>query len=520
MRRLRVGVLDLVGNRPAPGLWNRLMKPNFASIMPQVIAVWCEQMGHEVAFVCHTGGEDVSQVLPSDLDLLFIAAFTNAAQRAAAISSRYRAGGTVTAIGGPHARCYPDDAARYFDYVLGFTDKELLSEVLRECAPHRPLGLTLSAGKHPAQLPGVRERWKFIAPTIAKAPAVRIVPMIGSLGCPYSCSFCVDSEVAFQPLARDQIQEDLRFLLKTVERPRVGWHDPNFGIRFDETIAAIEEVVPPGAIHFAAESSLSILSEPHLERLRTNGFKAILPGVESWYGMGGKSRTGGAVGRAKVDQVSDHVNLVQRYIPYVQANFVLGLDGDEGEEPFELTKLFVDKTPGVFPGYSLWSAFGQAAPLNLELQREARVLPFPFHFLDNNQAMNVRPKNYSWSGLYDHIIDLRRHTFSPRAIARRLAANKGLLARSLNVVRAVSTEGRGRIRHDATIRRLLESDASVHRFFEGETAAVPAFYAERVRRDLGPLWDWLPAGALEHDPNAYFKSQDASTLKPQAAKTA
>jgi hypothetical protein len=510
MRRLRIGILDLIGNRPTPGLWNRLMKPNFASIMPQVVAVWCEQMGHDVAFVCHTGTEDLARELPSDLDVLFIAAFTNAAQRAAAISSQYRAGGTVTVVGGPHARCYPQDAARYFDYVLGFTDKALLTEVLSDCAPHRPLGLMLSATKQPPQLPGVRERWKFIEPTIAKAPAVKIVPMIGSLGCPYTCSFCIDSEVDYQPLAGDQIQEDLRFLLRTVKRPRVGWHDPNFGIRFEETMAAIEEVVPPGAIAFAAESSLSILSEPHLRRLKKNGFKAILPGIESWYGMGGKSKTGAAVGRAKVDRVSDHVNQIQRYIPYVQTNFVLGLDSDEGEEPFELTKLFVEKTPGAFPAYSLFSAFGQAAPLNLELQRDARVLPFPFHFLDNNQAMNVRPKNYSWSSLYDRIIDLRRHSFSHRAIARRLAANKGLLTRSLNFVRAVSTEGFGRVHHDTTIRRLLDSDLSVRRFFESETLTVPAFYAERVRRDLGPLWEWLPAGALDHDPNAYLKSGAAT----------
>lgn len=509
-RRLRVGVVDLIGNRPAPGLWNRLMKPNFASIMPQAVAVWCEQMGHQVTFLCHTGSEDLERELPTDLDLLFLAAFTNAAQRAAALSSRFRARGTVTAVGGPHARCYPQDAARYFDYVLGFTDQAVLAEVLVDCAPHRPLGLTLSGKKHPPLLPGVKERWRFIEPTIAKAPTVKIVPMIGSLGCPYSCSFCIDSQVDYQPLPREQVQEDLRFLLGKLRRPRVGWHDPNFGIRFDETMAAIEEAVPPGSVDFAAESSLSTLSEGNLRRLRANGFKAILPGIESWFGQGGKSRTGSAVGRAKVDQVSDHVNQVLRYIPYVQTNFVLGLDSDQGEEPFELTKLFVDKTPGAFPAYSLFSAFGQAAPLNLELQRAERVLPFPFHFLDNNQAMNVRPRHYAWSGLYDHILDLRRHSFSPRAIARRLAANEGLLARGLNLVRAVSTEGFGRIRHDSTIRGLLDSDVSVRRFFESETLAIPAFYVERVRRDLGALWDWLPTGALEHDPNAYLRSQPAA----------
>jgi len=65
----------------------------------------------------------------------------------------------------------------------------------------------------------------------------------------------------------------------------------------------------------------------------------------------------------KVKHVADQVNMILRYIPYVQTNFVLGLDSDKGEEPFELTKKFVDLTPGAFPGYSLLTSFGQAAPL-------------------------------------------------------------------------------------------------------------------------------------------------------------
>jgi hypothetical protein len=421
-----------------------------------------------------------------------------------------RRSGTVTVLGGPHARCYPEDAALYFDYVLGFTDRAVVEEVLRDCAPHRPLGLRLSAARPPAQLPGVKERWPFIEPTLAKAPAVKIVPMLGSLGCPYTCSFCIDSTVEYQPLCHDQIQEDLRFLLTKMKRPRVGWHDPNFGVRFEETLAAIEEAVPPGRIDFAAESSLSLLSEPRLARLRSNGFKAILPGIESWYSTGNKSKTGRDVGLEKVRRVSDHVNTLLRYIPYVQTNFVLGLDDDAGPEPFELTKLFVDRTPGAFPAYSLLSAFGQAAPLNLEFQRQGRVLPFPFHFLDNNRAINVRPKNYGWKEFYERVIDLRKHSFSWRAVGRRLAANDGLLARSLNFVRAVSSEGFGRIAYDTTVRGLLDSDESVRRFFDGESGTLPEFYVDHVRRDLGALWDSLPVGALDHDPNAYLKAQSGA----------
>jgi hypothetical protein len=45
-------------------------------------------------------------------------------------------------------------------------------------------------------------------------------------------------------------------------------------------------------------------------------------------------------------------------------------------------------------------------------------------------------------------------------------------------------------------------------FFEQETDQLPHFYADQVRKDLGSLWGWLPAGALHHDPNAYLKSED------------
>jgi len=89
--------------------------------------------------------------------------------------------------------------------------------------------------------------------------------------------------------------------------------------------------------------------------------------------------------------VAEHVNLILKYIPYIQTNFVMGLDSDEGAEPFELTKRFLDLSPGAFPAYSLLTAFGRAAALNLDYQREDRVLPFPFYFLNNNQAMNVNP---------------------------------------------------------------------------------------------------------------------------------
>jgi hypothetical protein len=502
MPKLRIGVIDLVARGPTRAWFARVMNANLASIMPQAVAAWCRQEGHEVAFVCYTGSENFLRELPDHADLIFVSAFTEAAQTAYALSHLFRSRGAVTALGGPHARCYPQDALRYFDYVFGFTDRQAVRAVLQDCARHRPVGVPISAGRQPAALPGVRERWPFIAATLRKAPWRGIVPVLASLGCPYTCAFCIDAAVPYQPLEAGAVKDDLRFLLTKFRRPAVSWHDPNFGVRFEDCLGAIEQVVPPGRIDFIAESSLSLLSEPHLQRLGRNGFKALLPGVESWFDLGHKAHTGARRGLDKVRQVAEHVNLILRYVPYVQTNFVLGLDSDAGDEPFELTKRFLDLAPGAFPGYSLLTAFGRAAPLNLEYQRAGRVLPFPFHFLNNNQAMNVRPKHYGWPEFYDRVIDLLRYSFSWRALGRRFRATEGLASRAMNLLRAVSSEGFGRLKYHTEVRRRLDVDREFRPYFEQETARLPRFYKSRVRADLGPLWRWLPEGALDHDPNA------------------
>ena len=511
MRRLSIGIIDLVAKAPTRTMWMRVMGANFVSIMPQVVATWCEQRGHDVTFVTYTGRENLIEDLPEQVDLVFISSFTEAALLSYALSKLFRSRGAVTALGGPHARCYPQDAQKYFDYVLGFTDRALIDDVIRDCSPHRPVGLSLSATHHPVYLPGVSERWKFIEQTLRKAPVIKIVPLLSSLGCPYSCEFCIDSSVPFQPLEPEAMQEDLRFLVGKLKRPRVAWHDPNFGVHFDQCMDAIEEAVPPGRVDFIAESTLSLLSEARVKRLARNGFKALLPGIESWFELGRKSRTGQTTGMKKVGTVSDHVNMILRHVPYVQTNHIFGLDSDEGTTPFELTKRFLDLSPGAFPAYSMLSAFGQAAPQNLAFQRNSRVMPIPFHFLSNIQ-MNLKPKNYSWPQFYDYLIDVTKYSYSPRLLFRRFMANGETIPRWLNVVRGLSSERFGRIAYFTEIRRRLVTDLPLRRFFEQETNDIPRYFIDKIRLDLGHFWEWLPEGAVTHDPNAYLLSTDTASF--------
>jgi hypothetical protein len=69
VRKLKIAIIDLVTKGPTRSLYARVMHPNLASIMPQVIAVWCKQAGHDVKFVCYTGFENLFEELPADMGL-------------------------------------------------------------------------------------------------------------------------------------------------------------------------------------------------------------------------------------------------------------------------------------------------------------------------------------------------------------------------------------------------------------------------------------------------------------------
>src|SRR5204863_281646 len=79
----------------------------------------------------------------------------------------------------------------------------------------------------------------------------------------------------------------------------------------------------------------------------------------------------------------------------------------------------------------------------------------------------------------------------------------------MNLWRAVSSE-RQKLKRYRRLRILLDTDKHIRRYWEGETLELPDFYLQWVKRDLGPLMDYLPDGALYHDPNAYLAETEAA----------
>ena len=496
-KKLKVGVIDLVASQPTRSIYSKIANPNYTSIMPQFLSVWLEELGHDVHYVTYTGFEDLADELPTDVDAVFISCFTQAAYMAYAIANIFRKRGVVTILGGPHARAFAEDARYHFDYVLGLTDKPLIKDLLSDLARQPKEGLLLSANQQPKSLPTLRQRWKFVQHNLAKTKFVHSVPMIASLGCPYTCNFCIDSQIAYQPQALPQLREDLLFLQSLPKPPMVGWYDPNFGVRFDAILNTIEETVKPGTIGFAAESSLSLLCEDHLKRLKKNNFLLMLPGVESWFAYGNKSKQSANTGEDKVKLVAEQINLVLRYIPYVQANLIFGLDCDEGPTPFELSKRFVDLAPGVYPNFSLITSYGNSAPLSHTLQEENRVLDLPFPFLDGNSGLNIKLKNYEYLDFYRYMDDLVKYAFSKKKIAKRFVANKHAFPRWINLLRSVFS-AKGSCANFAEISNLLQNNSEFQGFYFEGNMQPPSFYRNKVEQALGSFYQHLPTKVINY----------------------
>ncbi len=132
-RVLKVGVIELLAVSPGQGWSDRLYAPfrkQFMSVMPQVVAVWCRQLGHQVVYATHYGQGDPKDLLPSDLDIVFVSTCTPGSALAYALAKLYRREGTLTVLGGPHAKSFPSDSLRFFDLVVGECDRALIEDIL------------------------------------------------------------------------------------------------------------------------------------------------------------------------------------------------------------------------------------------------------------------------------------------------------------------------------------------------------------------------------------------------------
>ncbi len=485
---MRVGILDLLAmpsRHPASTVYHLVMTKQFASVTPQAIAVWCRQSGHQVFYATYYGVGNPQRRLPSHLDVLFICSCTQVSPLAYALAKLYRRAGTTTVLGGPHARSFPLDCLRFFDIVVKDCNRELVLDIL--CG-HVDPGSVLSSATAFDDLPTVEERmpeirtagfllnrWRYFTTT---------VPLLASVGCPYACNFCVDWRNPFRVLPLDRLAADLRYVGEHLPGVIVAFHDPNFAVQFDRVLGVIESLPPASRPPYMIESSLSILRGGRMTRLKATNCIAVAAGVESWIDYSNKVGVGRLVGMAKVEHVAEHFSMLSENLPYLQANFIFGLDVDQGDEPIMLTKEFMTRAPFVWPAVNIPVPFG-GTPLHAEYSGNGRILeamPFGFYYAP---YLVTTLKHYDPVTFYEKLTALLSFSASRDMFRLRQKSYRNRLVGRVNWARTFWT--RAEIGVYRRLLNMLRQDSAFREFHEGRATSLPEFYHRVYERSLGPF---------------------------------
>jgi radical SAM superfamily enzyme YgiQ (UPF0313 family) len=483
---VKIGVLEILGlpaRYPTDLAYNLVLTKQYASVTPQAVSVWCRQLGHETFYAPYYGLGDPGRQLPSDLDIVFIASYTQDSALAYAVAKKYRGAGVRTVIGGPHAKAFPMDCLRFFDLVVKECDRSLIADIL---AGHFDPGSVISSTKPFEDLPSVQERMPEIRKSAflwsKRRYFMTTVPMLASMGCPYSCNFCIDWDNAYRLLPLDRLAADLRFLSATLPGVLLGFHDPNFGVKFDQVLDVLETLPPDLRNPYMIESSLSILRGSRIERLKETNCVAVAPGVESWADYSNKAGVGRETGLEKLDRVAEHFRHLHESVPYLQANFIFGLDTDEGHGPIELTKEFMTQTPFVWPALNIPVPYGGTL-LYDRLREEGRILksmPFSFYYAP---YLVMTLKNYDPVTYYEKLIELLEHCCSRQMLKQRMKSTTRRTVKIVHWTRTASTKAW--IKAYRNILQMLRSDREFRTFHEGRSQLLPEFYHRMYERTLG-----------------------------------
>ena len=484
---MRIGILELMSAGSARrwdhSAYSYLVTKQYASIMPQVVSVWCRSLGHQVFYATYFGNGYPDQLLPDDLDVVFISTYTHASALAYALAKLYRNGNTLTVIGGPHAKQFPEDCLRFFDIVVGDCDKTLISEILKDM----PRGQILTSGRALQSIPGVEERMPEIrASTFLRGRPFPFtsIPVITSIGCPNACDFCVDWNNPYVLLPLGQLEADVRYIFEHFPGVMISFHDPNFAVKFEQVFDVLEKIPNPGRNSWGMESSLSTLRGSRLERLKRLGKFYIVPGVESWMGYSNKVGVGSVtLPREKLNKVIEQFNIIRPYVSGIQANFIFGLDFDTGDEPVELTKEFASRLPFVMPNFNIPVPFGRT-PLFEKYSGEDRLLtsmPFTFYYMP---YLVFTSKNYSPVTFYEKLIDIFSYVSSGSMLLKRVQSSSSPLLAGYNLIKTLGN--RQMVGRLSEILHLLKSDPQFKAFHEHETDVLPEFYHRQYEHSLGP----------------------------------
>ena len=175
------------------------------------------------------------------------------------------------------------------------------------------------------------------------------IPLYASVGCPYTCDFCIDYDSKYRTLDVGTLEEDLRFINANFPNVTIAFHDANFGVRFDETLSVLEKV--NNRTRYGVGLTMSVLSNPErVRRLRDTGCRYVQCGIESLSGFHAKQGRQRDLAYRSSIKGEGILSWPRAELRNDAANIIFGLDDDAGPE---LVDAYVDFIEAAMRGSSI-----------------------------------------------------------------------------------------------------------------------------------------------------------------------
>nr|CRH05957.1 protein of unknown function [include Radical SAM superfamily domain] [Candidatus Magnetococcus massalia] len=482
---MKVGILEVM-NLPIQSWMDRIYHTTttkqMSSVMPQSIAVWCRQLGHQTYYKTYYGVGKVERAFPDDLDILFISSSTINSPVCYALAKQFRQAGVRTVFGGPHARAFPVDCLRFFDVVVDNCDEALIAEILKGevrgyISSKEPLkDIPTIEQRMPEILASAHflNRWKSF---------ITVIPTISSMGCPYTCDFCTDWDRPYRLLPLERLKTDLDFLSNNLKGSVLAFWEPNFAVKFERVFEVLESIPKQDRVPYMMECSQSILTPERIERMDESNCRFFLIGVESWGGYFSKSGLGKT--SSAMERFNHTIEIFKQFEGkdlVMQASLIFGLDSDEGEQPVTLAKEFIRQIPHAWPTVNIPSPYG-GTPLFDELQREGRLLNgLPFNFYQT-PYLSMLLKHYSPLEFYTKMHEISTLISSDEMLKLRMAQAPNWKHKYIYKLRTVGEKVFKGFYQEMVER--LRSDTAFNAFHEGRSESLPTFYQQAFEEKMG-----------------------------------
>jgi radical SAM superfamily enzyme YgiQ (UPF0313 family) len=348
--------------------------------------------------------------LDEPCDLVGISCMTANAPRAYFLAKEFRKRGKTVVLGGIHPSILPDEALLYADAVVIGEAEGVWEQLLKDFESGR------LQKKYNVPSPSLDRYIPVNYKDCSRRNLLRVLPIMSTRGCPYSCEFCCVSSV----FGRVPRHVPVPNVVKAIEASRARqflFLDDNI---IGKPVYAKElfRAIKPLKIKWVGQASISFVHDAELMKLAADsGCSGLFFGLESVSPSALKNMRKSI---KEIDQLEDAIKRVKDIGIHFHASLVYGFENDT-PAVFPESLEFLEKNKIGTASLNILTPY-PGTPVFEQFKKEGRLLTTDWTYYDHNTVV-FRPKNMTAYELQTGAMWVKKEFTKISAIFGRLPGN-------------------------------------------------------------------------------------------------